>query len=382
MEQITLNETKPLSSQDVAKAFVKQYYYVLQKLPQKARNFYKDQSIRCHPRADGSMKSVQTRMDIHDEIMAQNVVQWIPDLDTLYAQGSEMESVIVGVSGALIDNNDVERNFVQTFVLVPQEGGGFYVHNDVLQLIDGVTIPATRSPLDDVASILTAQHIHDTEKEDTLETENATNKDRTDKSTSKNMVAESSKGKNIVTFEPKKNSQSSLWKSVEKMQEEAKQVSYASVLFAKDQGSEQPEKLTTASPTVPKPSVSPNIRPPQNIYDGKTVCVKNLPPTMTQESLLQIMKHFGPVKHRNIHIKAYPEDGYCYAFVEFDHPKAASNAVEARFICFADRYSEIQYKKFPNQGGQNYAGRPPYGQGGYGNANFRGRDGEGRGGGS
>ncbi|XP_076902442.1 nuclear transport factor 2-like [Bidens hawaiensis] len=248
--------------------------------------------------------------------MARYIVQWIPDLDTLYVQGSVMESVIVGVSGTLIDNNDVEQNFVQTFVLVPQEGGGFYVHNDVLQ------------------SINAAQHLHDTE--DTLEIENAANKDRTDKSTSKNMVAESSKGKNIVTVDPKKNSQSSVWKSVEKMQiAEAKQVSYASML-AKDQGSA-------------KPSVFPNSRPLQNIYDGKTVYVKNLPPTMTQESLLEVMKHFGPVKQRNIHIKAYPEDGYCYTFVEFDHPKATSNAVEARFIPFADRFSEIQYKNFPNQ---------------------------------
>lgn len=95
--------------------------------------------------------------------MACNIMQWInPNLDTMYAQGSVMGSIIVGVSGTLIDNNDVERNFVQTFVLVPQEGGGFYVHNDVLQLIDVVTIPGTRFPLDDMANVLTAQHIHDT----------------------------------------------------------------------------------------------------------------------------------------------------------------------------------------------------------------------------
>lgn len=36
--------------------------------------------------------------------------------------------------------------------------------------------------------------------------------------------------KNKFTVDPKKNSQSSVWKSAEKMQEEAKQESYASVL--------------------------------------------------------------------------------------------------------------------------------------------------------
>lgn len=49
------------SAYQIADAFVQQYYLVMQKCPEEAYNFYKDQSIRSHPCADGSMKSVTTR---------------------------------------------------------------------------------------------------------------------------------------------------------------------------------------------------------------------------------------------------------------------------------------------------------------------------------
>lgn len=48
------------SAQDVADAFLKQYYNILQATPKEAHKFYHDQSIRTHPSADGLMKSVTT----------------------------------------------------------------------------------------------------------------------------------------------------------------------------------------------------------------------------------------------------------------------------------------------------------------------------------
>lgn len=48
------------SAQDVADAFTKQYYKILQEMPKEAYNFYKDQSTRAHPCLDGSMKLVTT----------------------------------------------------------------------------------------------------------------------------------------------------------------------------------------------------------------------------------------------------------------------------------------------------------------------------------
>ncbi|KAI3744443.1 hypothetical protein L1987_57524 [Smallanthus sonchifolius] len=394
------------SAHDVADAFVKGYYKIMKTNPKDAHNFYKEQSIRSHPCADGSMKSATTLKGSDDEILASNIKKWNPDLSTLHAQDSVMKSVIIGVSGSLTDNADVARNFVQTFVLAPQEGGGFYVHNDLLQFIQ-IETEETSPPLDGVANPLTNQQANDTEKEDSLETAEATtNKDQSDKSTSKkengdvkHKVSVSSKGKNIHPAEPKKKSQPSVWQPAPNKQEDAKKVSYASILAKEGSGSSttspsaspvgkvlaKTEKKTSVSPAVHKPSVFPvrssmisNGGPLENIYDVKAIRIKDLPPKMTEESLLEVVKQFGPVKQNNIQIKEYSQDGYRYAFVEFDNPKSAHSAVEVRYIQFEDRKSEIQYKKLPNQGGHNYMGRPPYGRGGFRNDNFTGRDDEGR----
>ncbi|KAK9074572.1 hypothetical protein SSX86_007170 [Deinandra increscens subsp. villosa] len=393
------------SAHDVAVAFVKQYYEILEKSPKEACNFYKNQSVRSHPCVDGSMKTVTTVKDIDDEIMASNMKKWKPDLDTMHAQDSVMESVIVGVTGSSIDCDDVRRNFAQTFLLAPQEGGGFYVHNDFLQFIEIQKISETSPSPDNVENPLSPQQANDTDS--SLETAQATNKDQTEKSTPskedvdiKIKVSEALEGTDPLPTEPNNKSQPSVWKSAPSIQD-SKKVSYASILAKEGAGpsTKQPspnavvkvlpktEKHASTSPVVSNPSILPLKSsaipngPLDNIYDLKAIRVKDLPPKMTQESLLEVVKQFGPVKQKNIQIKEYTQDGYRYAFVEFDHPKYASSAVEARYIRFEDRVSEIHYKKLPNQGGQNYTPRPQ--RGGFKNENFWGREGgEGRSSGS
>lgn len=94
--------------------------------------------------------------------MTSNVKEWNPDLSTVHAQDSVMESVIVGVTGHLTDNDNVTRKFAQTFLLAIQEGGGFYVHNDFLQFIEIGTISETSSPIDDAAAALTNLQVNET----------------------------------------------------------------------------------------------------------------------------------------------------------------------------------------------------------------------------
>ncbi|KAL8249844.1 hypothetical protein R6Q59_006712 [Mikania micrantha] len=417
MENENFMESQSLSSQtvvrqnysarDVAIAFAEQYYQILQETPKLAHNFYKDQSMRSHPCADGSTKSVTTLKDIDDEIMASYIKQWNPDLTTMYAQDSLMESVIVGVTGSLITNDDVARNFAQTFFLAPQEGGGFYVHNDFLQFIEIEKISETSPPLDDVTNPPAAQH-DDPAKDSTMETAEATNKDQTEKSTSskedvdtKDKVSESLEGKNPLPTEPKKKNQPSVWKSAPSAQD-SKKASYASVLAKEGSGSSTTQTSTNAivkvSPKTEqrvitssvaskspinsvKSSAISNNGPLENIFDLKAIRVKDLPPKMTQESLLEVVKQFGSVKQKNIQIKEYSQDGYRYAFVEFDNLKSARTAVETHFIRFEDRVSEIQYKKISNPGGHNHMGQPQ--RGGLRNDNFWGREGgEGRSNGS
>lgn len=57
-------------------------------------------------------------------------------VEAVHAQDSIMGSVIVGVIGTLTDNENVKRKFAQNFFLAPQETGGFYVRNDILQFLE------------------------------------------------------------------------------------------------------------------------------------------------------------------------------------------------------------------------------------------------------
>ncbi|KAD4983125.1 hypothetical protein E3N88_19796 [Mikania micrantha] len=153
----------------------------MQSFPTETHNFYKEQSILSHPCADGSMKSVTTlKHGIDDEIMASNIKEWNPNLNTVHAQDSIIGSMVVGILGSLIDNTDVNK-----------------------------TSEASPS-LDDVANPLTAQQANDTEEKDSLEIAQVTIKDQTDKSSkrgdgdTKTKFVETSEGKKILSAEPKK----------------------------------------------------------------------------------------------------------------------------------------------------------------------------------
>nr|GEZ34222.1 putative G3BP-like protein [Tanacetum cinerariifolium] len=412
MEEGNTKEARSLSAKDVADAFLNQYYTILQKSPKEAHKFYQDQSTRTHLCADGSMKSATTLEDIDHQIMESIVKEWNPDLDTMHAQESVMGSVILGVTGSLTDNDDVIKHFSQTFFLAPQEGGGFYVHNDFLQLVEVINISEISPSLDDATNSVNALQINSAANESSGEIEQTLKKEQADKSIStkedaetKNEIADSSKGKSSFPAltnkkqEPNKKHEQLAWKQVVTGQEDGKKVSYASIVAKEGPSAPTSQSFTDAavrgsSNTDKKPNVpiavtkpSPPVRssalpsniPQDGILDPKSIRVKDLPPKITPESLVELLNKFGSVKPYNIQIKEYAQDGYRYAFVEFDNQKSARLAVEARFIQFEDSDLEIQYKRSYNQGGNYNVGRPMPGRGGFRNDNSWGRDGEGRG---
>nr|XP_043626677.1 nuclear transport factor 2-like [Erigeron canadensis] len=407
---------------EVADAFLKQYYTILQNSPKDAHKFYHNESIRALQCADGSMKSVTTLENIDREILVSNIKEWNPNLSTMHAQESIMNSVIVGLTGSFTDTDDVTRNFSETFYLAQQASGGFYVHNHFLNFIDVNNISESSPSLADAATPLSAQQANEKANESSLETAQDLKKNQTDKSTSKkdvadivNKVADSSKGRNLLPSEPEKKVEPSAWQPPKNILESSKRISYASIVakevsvISAAQASPSAVVAPTSSvlsapkssvPATPKSSIlgapksyvlaatNPSVLPvkasalpyngpSENIYDVKAIRVKDLPPKTTQESLLEVVKTFGAVKLKDIQIKEYAQDGYRYAFVEFDNSKSARNAVEARFIQLEDRECEIQYKKTSNQGGyNNHMGRPQAGRGGFRNDNSWYHDGE------
>lgn len=87
---------------------------------------------------------------ISDEIMSSNYIGCEPKIEAVNAQKSIIGSVIVGVTGSFTGKDNVKRNFTQTFFLAPQ-AGGFYVHNDFLQLME-INDPSTTFSVPEVVT--------------------------------------------------------------------------------------------------------------------------------------------------------------------------------------------------------------------------------------
>ncbi|KAI3763697.1 hypothetical protein L2E82_13691 [Cichorium intybus] len=131
--------------------------------------------------------------NIDNEIMGSNIKEWNPNLNFVHAQDSVMESVIVGVTGSLTDNDNVAK------YIAAKEG----------------SVAATPQ-------------------------------------TPPNTVAKS----------------------------------YVLLM---------------------KPLTLPSNDVLETMYDVKSIYIKDLPPKMTQVSLLEVVKRFGPIKNKNVQIKEYSE---------------------------------------------------------------------------
>ncbi|KAK1368465.1 hypothetical protein POM88_034557 [Heracleum sosnowskyi] len=385
-----------LSAQQVADAFVLQYYHILRMSPENLHKFYKDYSIMAHPGSEGKMVSATTMQGINDAVMSCTYKGCDPNVEAVHAQESIMGSVIVGVTGTLTDKENIKTKFAQTFFLAPQESGGFYVRNDILYLLDMDEPKALLSGPPEVPEVSeavpkspTALSPKNSEAADVVNDEQVTISvsDPTPKEASEILK------KSSTPASPKKKSELPVKKSDENVPEDSfKKISYASVLAKEARISTSPQVpsppvagLTKAGPTAPPKAVSSPLDGAPDTKDGlsaeapKGIHIKDLPPDMTKEALLEEVKKFGTVRPNSVHIREYPEDGYRFAFVEFESAKSARSAVEAGGIRIGGWKFEVQYKRSPNQGG-NSQGRPVQGRGGYQNDNSGSRVWEGRGG--
>lgn len=373
-----------LSAQQVADAFVLQYYHILRASPENVHKFYKDCSIMARPGSEGMMLSATTVQGINDAIMSCTYKGCDAIVEAVHAQDSIMGSVIVVVTGTLTDKENFKRNFAQTFFLAPQETGGFYVRNDFLQFLDVDEPTATLSvppevpeavPKSPIALLPKNSEVADVSNDvqETISMSDPTPKEAFE--ILKKLGTPAS---------PQKNSELPAKKSFENVQEDSfKKVSYASVLAREaplSTSAQVPsppvESSLKASSVAPSKAASTPLNGAPGVNGGLAaeapvgIHIRDLPPDMTEEALLEEVKKFGPVRPKSVHIREYPEDGYRFAFVEFESSKSARSAVEAGEISIGGWKFEVQYKRSTNQGGNNQ-GRSTYG---------RSRDWEGRGG--
>ncbi|KAG8366450.1 hypothetical protein BUALT_Bualt17G0081200 [Buddleja alternifolia] len=402
--------------QDVADAFVKQYYAILNKSPENVHKFYQESSLLGWPGSDGVVTPVTTLSGINDRVMSTDYKNCSVEIKTTDAQQSLEGGVIVAVTGSSTGEDDVKRNFSQTFFLAKQEKG-FYVLNDILRFFDVcVSITDTVVKEDDVND----------QPAPTMQ--NSVSRDISDgpASPQTKAVVENENGKVEEALDPlpresvaRKASSKSSVASLEKprpvvappvsnVKEDAKKITYASMLAKEARVTSPRTALVTssnqavASPTTkssadigdgaPKVStptravsqapvalskVAPKLATPSNdaqntgaYADARGIYIGRLPYDITKQGIVDVVKKFGAVRRTadTIQIRRH-EDGFCCGFVEFESADAARRAVEAAIIdivflqahhvYFGDKEAYITYKRSSYNRGNDGRERSP-----------------------
>ncbi|KVH96202.1 Nuclear transport factor 2 [Cynara cardunculus var. scolymus] len=126
-------------------------------------------------------------------------------------------------------------------------------------------------------------------------------------------------------------------------QESANKETYASIV-AKPIPPQASRQVLADKPSSSTISTIPPKQGPAPSF-VRTVLIKDIPPHLKLNVLTKALRsRFGSLNHKYIQIQEY-EDGYRYAFVEFNQPKSARQAVQVGSIKFADWECQIEPKK-------------------------------------
>ncbi|XP_078437191.1 nuclear transport factor 2-like [Wolffia australiana] len=309
----------------IGKTFVEQYYTIIHHFPDMAQKFYKDASILTHPDPDGTMSSVTTMEGINEKILSLKYEECNFEIETVDAQNSMNDCVIVLVTGSLTGQTKIVQKFCQTFCLAPQENGGFYVLNDILKL-------SSRS------QVQGDSNLHENTSSDPVSPSHSCQ--------DLEVNAESSKQDDDPTVN----------KSLENFEEDGSQKSYVSndnvSNKSKYVGNVLPikskvEPFSTEKLARPPPETaeSPSANNSENEEKRHTIYAGNIPRHATLAEVENLFKKFGPIRQGGVQMKVNKRDNYCFCFVEFESASSVQAAVEAMPLELAGHRITVQIQK-------------------------------------
>ena len=291
------------TAQEVADAFMKQYYLLFRDSPGELEKFYKDSSMVSRLGSDGAMTSFTTMEEIEKHVL--------PSLDckeydilSCDAQFTANEEVFVVVIGCFTTKNDEMSKFNQSFLLTSMEGvNGYFVSNDILRFFDEqetITIPteddptafSTSAPDDASTNDVPEEVVH---KKSFLSVVNALKENN-----------------DPFKAPPVK-------KSVGRAPQESN--------LDRESGFEG-MKNTRKVETV----------------EGTSIFVGNLAMDSKPEELYEAFKTFGPIKRNGVQIRT-DKLNRCFAFIQFESSGSAQRAIQASFIRIGNQKLNIQEKK-------------------------------------
>ncbi|KAG8966984.1 hypothetical protein FRC03_010939 [Tulasnella sp. 419] len=119
---------------EVGWQFVPQYYTFVNKQPQRLHCFYTKNSTFIHGTEGEDSKACYGQQEIHQKIMSLNYVNCKVFINSVDAQSSANNGIIIQVIGEMSNRGEPWRKFVQTFFLAEQPNG-YFVLNDVFRFL-------------------------------------------------------------------------------------------------------------------------------------------------------------------------------------------------------------------------------------------------------
>ncbi|WOL02505.1 ras GTPase-activating protein-binding protein 1-like isoform X1 [Canna indica] len=360
----TSADRSPLSAQVVGNAFVQQYYLILQQSPELVYRFYQETSKLGRPDAHGAMSSVTTIEAINQKILSMGFAG--AELKTVDAQESFGGGVTVLVTGNLVGEDNVDRNFTQSFFLAPQDNG-YYVLNDILRFVQEIDHQQVHQSLSNGTS---EPHEPEHEQQQNAQDETAPlpvedeDVDEEEVYSSDNgEVFEEEEPTGVVIDEVPNNPEPSVVSDEELMPKK----SYASIVkIFKDsapasvptRASPKPTPTKAESQAIPSPPGAPasdmsmsssSAAESNNVQeaeaDGYSIYVKSLPLDATPAQLEEEFKKFGPIKPDGIQVRSHKLQGFCFGFVEFEVADAVQSAIQASPVMIGGRPVYVEEKR-------------------------------------
>ncbi|CAL9770759.1 unnamed protein product [Musa acuminata subsp. burmannicoides] len=351
-------DRSPLSAQVVGNAFVQQYYHILQQSPELVYRFYQEGSKLGRPDAHGAMSSVTTTDAINAKILSMGFVR--AETKTVDAQESLGGGVTVLVTGHLTGEDNVKRDFTQSFFLALQDKG-YYVLNDIFRFVEEVNHQQAQQGLANDLPSEQVQHDLDQTTSSQVEDEEV-NEEEVYNPSDNGEVVEEEESTGVVIDEVPNNSES----NVATAQEEMPKKSYASIVKDMNNASVSPPTRAPPKPSsikaepqvLPAPPAIPASDMPTSCSttvdsnytqdaeaDGYSIYVKNLPLDATPAQLEEEFRKFGAIKPDGIQVRSHKLQGFCFGFVEFEVANAAQSAIEASPIMIGGRPAYVEEKR-------------------------------------
>ncbi|KAM3203410.1 nuclear transport factor 2-like [Capsicum annuum] len=266
MEARTINNSPEI----VAFAFVDLYYRVLQKFTNQAHRFYKENSVLSWP-FHREIESVKSSEEINEFIISSHFKDKKVEVINIDSQSSTGGGVLVLVTACLIEQDNLRKNFSQTFFLAPQENG-YYVLNDIFRFVGVVESSALVDEKVDenalVAPLATESKVEDTIKEVFDNSETKVMKD--DQVVQKPSLTSNEKEKFVAEM-------------ALVVQNEAPKLSYASI---KEVSNNSETKVTTNDQVDQKPSLTSNDKE-KSVVETAPV-VQNEAPKLSYASIKEV----------------------------------------------------------------------------------------------